>query len=66
MSPGTSEPDSDPGARAFRELERSMGREAEGRKRALAKRLEQLVDLDRRSPLEMTRTLVTTAYFWLD
>jgi hypothetical protein len=61
-----SEPDSGEPARSFRELERAMEREADGRRRAIAKRLEQLLDLDRRSPLEMTRTLVATAYFWLE
>ncbi|MCC7381359.1 MAG: DEAD/DEAH box helicase family protein [Deltaproteobacteria bacterium] len=52
--------------RRFRELVRAMDREAEERTRATKRRSDRLADIEARAPLEMTRTLVGSTYFWLE
>jgi len=52
--------------RLFRELVKSMDRETEERTRAVTWRKERLAELNVKGPLEMTRSLLATTYFWLD
>ncbi len=52
--------------RTFRDLERAMSREAEGRVQALERRRQSLAEIEAKSQLDVTRTLVATAYFWLE
>jgi superfamily II DNA or RNA helicase len=58
--------DADAIERAFRELRRAMDREHDGRGRAAEVRKRRLAELDARNSLGVTRTLVGTAYFWLE
>lgn len=60
------QPDPGEARRRFRELERAMNRETEGRNQALERRKNALRDLEARGQLEVGRTLVATAYFWLE
>jgi hypothetical protein len=52
--------------RTARELERALEREAVDRRTALSRRLERLAELEGRGGVAMNRTLVATAYFWLE
>lgn len=52
--------------RAFRELGKRQEREAEERKSAAAWRKERLHAIESRSELEIKRSLIATAYFWLE
>ena len=52
--------------RTFRDLEKAMRAEAENRPHALERRLSALADIEAKSQLEVSRTLVATAYFWLE
>jgi superfamily II DNA or RNA helicase len=52
--------------RKMRELAKSMEHEAQERARALSRRADRLAEIDSRSQLEVTRTLLATTYFWLE
>ena len=52
--------------RAFRELSRTIERESAERKRAIATRSERQRALEKNGQLRMARTLIATAYFWLE
>jgi len=52
--------------RAFRELSRTLEREGTERKRSIARRQERHRELEKSGQLHMARTLIATAYFWLE
>jgi hypothetical protein len=58
--------DADDTRRLFRDLERALRAEHEGRQSALAQRRTRLQEIEQQRDLQTTRTLVQTAYFWLD